>query len=81
VGKPPILIMDEPTSSMDMNAEKALIDRLKSHLPDSTLVVITHKSSLLDLVDRVIVVDQGKVVADGPKSLVLGPATAKGTTP
>jgi ATP-binding cassette subfamily C protein LapB len=43
------------------------------------LVVITHKSSLLDLVDRVIVVDQGKVVADGPKSLVLGPAGNKGT--
>ncbi len=81
VGKPPILIMDEPTSSMDMNAEKALIDRLKSHLTASTLVVITHKSSLLDLVDRVIVVDQGKVVADGPKSLVFGPAASKGTAP
>lgn len=79
VGKPPILIMDEPTSSMDMNAEKLLIDRLKTHLTDSTLVVITHKSSLLDLVDRVIVIDQGKVVADGPKSVVLNPAANKGT--
>ena len=81
VGKPPILIMDEPTSSMDVNAERLLIERLKANLPDSTLVVITHKSSLLDLVDRVIVIDQGKVVADGPKEIVLNPASQKGVAP
>jgi ATP-binding cassette subfamily C protein LapB len=74
VGKPPILIMDEPTSSMDVNAERQLIDRLKGNLASSTLLVITHKATLLDLVDRVIVIDQGKVVADGPKEIVLNPA-------
>lgn len=78
VGKPAVLIMDEPTSSMDVNAERQLIDRLKNNLEKSTLVVITHKSTLLDLVDRVIVIDQGKVVADGPKEIVLNPAAQKG---
>jgi ATP-binding cassette subfamily C protein LapB len=76
VGRPSILIMDEPTSSMDMNAERALIDRLKAELRDTTLMVITHKSTLLDLVDRVIVIDQGRVVADGPKDIVLNPGAA-----
>jgi len=78
VGKPPILIMDEPTSSMDTNAERLLIDRLKAELTTSTLVVITHKATLLELVDRVIVIDQGRVVADGPKDIVLNPQAQKG---
>jgi ATP-binding cassette subfamily C protein LapB len=78
VGRPSILIMDEPTSSMDMNAERVLIERLKAELGPTTLLVITHKSSLLDLVDRVIVVDQGRVVADGPKERILNPAAGKG---
>lgn len=73
IGKPKILVMDEPTSSMDVNAEKLLIDRLKANVKDCTLLVITHKATLLDLVDRVIVIDQGKIVADGPKEIVLKP--------
>ena len=73
IGKPKILVMDEPTSAMDVNAEKLLIDRLKVNVKDCTLLVITHKATLLDLVDRVIVIDQGKVVADGPKEIVLKP--------
>jgi len=72
------LIMDEPTSSMDTNAERLLIDRLKAELTTSTLVVITHKATLLELVDRVIVIDQGRVVADGPKDIVLNPQAQKG---
>jgi ATP-binding cassette, subfamily C, bacterial LapB len=70
VGRPPILLFDEPTSSMDLQNEALVIDRLRSEVADRTLVVITHRTSLLDLVDRVIVIDQGKVVADGPKSLL-----------
>jgi hypothetical protein len=72
VGAPPILLLDEPTSAMDVNAERQLIERLKTELGKSTLIVITHKASLLELVDRVIVLDQGKVVADGPRDKVLG---------
>ncbi len=76
VSRPSILIMDEPTSSMDANSERLLIDRMKNELKDSTLLVITHKANLLEMVDRVIVIDQGKVVADGPKDIVLNPQAA-----
>jgi ATP-binding cassette subfamily C protein LapB len=76
IGRPKILLMDEPTSAMDVNAEKLLIDRLKANVKDCTLLVITHKATLLDLVDRVIVMDQGKIVADGPKEVVLKPNAA-----
>jgi len=76
VSRPSIIVMDEPTSSMDSNSERQLIDRMKTELKDSTLLVITHKANLLEMVDRVIVIDQGKVVADGPKEIVLNPAAA-----
>lgn len=73
VGRPAVVLMDEPTSAMDVNAERLLIERLKPRLNDATLIVITHKATLMDLVDRVIVIDQGRVVADGPKDKVLNP--------
>ena len=76
VGKPAVVLMDEPTSSMDVNAERLLIDRLKPFVKDATLIVITHKATLMDLCDRVIVMDQGRVVADGPKDKVLNPQAA-----
>jgi len=76
VGKPAVVLMDEPTSSMDVNAERLLIERLKPHIKDSTLILITHKATLMDLCDRVIVMDQGRVVADGPKEQVLNPQAA-----
>ena len=66
----PFYLMDEPTSMMDQNGEAALIARLKLAMADKTVVVITHRTSMLDLVDRVIVIDQGRVVADGPKSIL-----------
>ena len=69
MGDPPILLLDEPTAAMDIQSETALIGRLKAVLDGRTLIVITHRTSLLDLVDRVIVIDGGKVVADGPKTL------------
>lgn len=68
VSRPPILLMDEPTSAMDINGEKILIDKLKRHLINQTIVVITHRASIIELVDRVIVIDQGKIAAQGPKS-------------
>lgn len=68
---PPIYILDEPSTAMDNSTE----ERLKRHLTDltegRTLIVVTHKTSLLSLVDRIIVLDQGRLVADGPKDAVL----------
>jgi ATP-binding cassette subfamily C protein LapB len=65
--------MDEPTSAMDINGEKILIDKLKRQLITQTIVMITHRASIIDLVDRVIVIDGGKVVAQGPKSDFMKP--------
>lgn len=68
---PPILVLDEPTSSMDNSSETAFKNRLAEVLPGKTLVLVTHRNSMLPLVDRLIVVDGGRVVADGPKAAVL----------
>lgn len=68
---PQMLIFDEPTSSMDNRSEELFKQRLREVLPGKTLVLITHRASLLTLVDRLIVVDAGKVVADGEKDKVL----------
>ncbi|MDY0117525.1 MAG: type I secretion system permease/ATPase, partial [Sulfurimonadaceae bacterium] len=69
---PSMLVLDEPTTGLDMGSEKRLIDRLKSGLiSDKTLIVITHRLAALDLVDRIIVINDGKIVADGPKDRVL----------
>lgn len=70
IGRPPILLMDEPTSAMDVRSEARAIEQLKKATQDTTLVIVTHRSSLLELVDRVIVMEDGKVGADGPKSLM-----------
>jgi ATP-binding cassette subfamily C protein LapB len=61
---PNLLILDEPTSSMDTATEKAVIARLKSWAGNRTLIMVTHRNTLLELADRVLVMDQGTVVAD-----------------
>lgn len=68
---PPILVMDEPTGAMDNTAENKLRARLLPVLAHKTLLLVTHRTSMLSLVDRLIVVDGGRVVADGPKDRVL----------
>lgn len=68
---PSILILDEPSNSMDNASEDVMRRQLKGYLKNKTLVMVTHKMSLLDLVDRLIVVDGGTVLADGPKENVL----------
>lgn len=68
---PQILVFDEPTSHMDNSTETAFKTRLQQALPGKTLVLVTHRNSMLSLVDRLIVIDGGKVVADGPKAGVL----------
>ena len=71
VNDPKLLILDEPSSAMDNSSEEALKQRMIPYLEDRTLVLITHRISLLEMVDRLIVMDMGKVVADGPKLSVL----------
>ncbi|MDE4063748.1 ATP-binding cassette domain-containing protein, partial [Phaeobacter gallaeciensis] len=79
IGRPQILLMDEPTSSMDVQNQAEVIQRMKNELGNRTLVLVTHRTSLLELVDRVIVIDQGRVAADGPKSILNRGAAAQGS--
>lgn len=66
-----VLLMDEPTSSMDAQSEASFIKHLRSAVNGQTLVVVTHRPALLEAVDRIIVVDNGRLLADGPKAKVL----------
>ncbi len=68
---PPIFIMDEPTNAMDNSSEEAFKQRFALQLQQQTLILVTHRMSLLSLVDRLIVMDGGRMVADGPKEHVL----------
>ncbi len=68
---PPIILLDEPTSQMDNSTESLFKSRLDQALAGKTLLLVTHRSSLLSLVERLIIVDNGKIVADGPKDDVL----------
>jgi len=68
---PPILVLDEPTSSMDNSTENMFKTRLGEIVQGKTVLLVTHRNSMLTLVDRLIVLDRGKVVADGPKAGVL----------
>lgn len=61
---PNLLILDEPTSSMDTATEKAVLERIKAWAGNRTMIMITHRNTLLDLADRVLVIDQGTVLAD-----------------
>ncbi|WP_339463627.1 type I secretion system permease/ATPase [Pseudomonas sp. EA_105y_Pfl2_R69] len=68
---PPVLVLDEPTSSMDNTSEDLLRTRLQTCAKGKTLLLITHRASMLSLVDRLIVLDNGHIVADGPKEAVI----------
>jgi ATP-binding cassette subfamily C protein LapB len=70
INKPAILLLDEPTSAMDHSGEDAIKRRLAEKTKNKTLVLISHRSSLFDLVNRIIVIDSGRIVADGPKDQV-----------
>ena len=71
ISNPKILVMDEPTNSMDKQTETNFIKRMKGIVENKTLIVITHKMALLNLVDRVIIIEDGKIIADGPKERIL----------
>jgi len=68
---PEIFVLDEPSSNLDMESENRLMLRLQTHMRDKTLIVMTHRPSLLALVDRVVVLRDGAVAADGPRDAVL----------
>jgi ATP-binding cassette subfamily C protein LapB len=68
---PPVLVLDEPTSNMDNRTEVLLRDRLSDVIASKTVILITHRASLLEMVDRLVVIDNGTIVADGPKASVL----------
>lgn len=67
----PVVILDEPTSAMDNAMEGLVRQRLDEYLKGKTLLLITHKTSMLDLVDRLVVLNDGKLILDGPKEEVL----------
>nr|WP_218581659.1 type I secretion system permease/ATPase [Pseudomonas karstica] len=68
---PPILLLDEPTSAMDNTGEERLKQRLQAVVENKTVVLVTHRASLLSLVDRLLVIDRGQILADGPKAVVM----------
>ena len=71
VKKPQVLLLDEPTSAMDHSSEQVIISNLKEFSRARTMVIVTHKPTMLTLVDRIIVLDRGRVVLDGARDDVL----------
>ncbi len=69
--EPPIVLLDEPTSHMDNSSEDMLRQRLHGWIQGKTLLLVTHRTSMLSLVDRLVVMDNGRIVADGPKEAVI----------
>jgi len=68
---PPVLLFDEPTSAMDFSTESQFKERLKRFAASKTMVIVTHRTSLIELASRIIVVDEGRIVADGPREQVV----------
>ncbi len=67
----PIIVMDEPTNAMDQLSENRLIANLKTYLEDKTAILITQKNTILPLVDRIIVMNEGTIYLDGPRDQVI----------
>ena len=67
----PILLLDEPTSAMDFSTESQITSRVADFAQGKTVVLVTHRTSMLAMVTRVIVVDGGKIVADGPRDRIM----------
>mgnify|MGYP002865392079 CR=1 FL=1 len=77
INDPPVLLLDEPSAALDHSSEQRLIHTLKHYCSSKTLVLVTHRSALLDLVDRVIVMDKGQIIADGDKATITSHLTKK----
>lgn len=70
-GSPSILLFDEPSSAMDSDTETALLARLRAEIADRTVLLVTHRPPMMQLVDRVILMDRGRIIADGPRDTML----------
>lgn len=81
VTRPRILLMDEPTSSMDAQSEVAFLKRLREAAGDCTLIMVTHRPAVLELAQRVTMVEAGAVVLDGPRQLVMAALAARRAQP
>ena len=71
VRNPQIVLLDEPTASMDEQLEAWVIRQLQQWLTGRTLILVTHRPALLNLVDRIVVMENGKIIADGPRDSLL----------
>ena len=82
IGDPQVIYLDEPSSAMDLASERLLIEQLRRALrPEQSVIVSTHRYSMLDLVDRLIVLSNGKIAADGPKEQVMEALKKQAATP
>lgn len=72
LGDPQVVLLDEPTSGMDRSTERRVLDTVFSGLdPGASVVIVTHKMTVLEHVERVVLLDQGRVVCDGPRDEVI----------
>ena len=71
INDPPVFILDEPTTSLDHISEEEIKKNLAKESRGKTMILVTHRSSLLQLAQRLVVIDRGKIVADGPKETVM----------
>lgn len=71
VRRAPVMVLDEPTSAMDSQLERRIVQRLRAELDGATVLIATHRMPLLELVDRVVWLEGGRIIADGPKAEVL----------
>lgn len=69
--KPSVMVCDEPTNAMDVQAEEAFKQYIRREIKGKTFILITHRHTMLDMVDRLILLDQGRVIMDGPRDRVL----------
>ncbi len=72
ITSPKMLVCDEPTSAMDTQAEEAFCDLVNEQAEGKTLILVTHKYSMMQMVDRLILMHQGKIIMDGPREEVIG---------
>lgn len=71
LSQPDVLLLDEPTSGMDMGSERTVLQALEPIMAGRTVVIVTHRPAILKYVDRILVMDEGLKVADGPKEEIV----------